>query len=243
MGSTPGTTFIGTEIGTETNHGIRFLTNGTTDAAERVRITPTGNVGIGVTVPTTKLQVAGIIAPDADGTRDLGTSSLKFKDIYATNNVIQTSDARMKRDIQETDLGLNFINKLRPVSYFWKDGADTKLHYGLIAQETKQAISEVKHANGRTDEVDNVIVTHDHEVDRYGVRYSELISPLIKAVQELYNKLMGHDEQIATQARQIASKADQEALNVANSKIQKLEAENSELKVRLEKIEKMLNSK
>jgi hypothetical protein len=41
------------------------------------------NVGIGSTIPTQKLQVAGNVAPDETGTRDLGTSTLKWNTVYA----------------------------------------------------------------------------------------------------------------------------------------------------------------
>ena len=87
-------------------------------------------------------------------------------------------------------LGLDFINKLRPVSYRWNTGVDNDVHYGLIAQEAEQVIAEV----GKTEKTS--IVTHDETTDRYGVRYSELISPLIKAVQELYNRLMGVESDV-----------------------------------------------
>jgi regulator of replication initiation timing len=33
-------------------------------------------------------------------------------------------------------------------------------------------------------------VVRDEKTDRYGVRYSELISPLIKAAQELYQRIV-----------------------------------------------------
>src|SRR3989344_8004771 len=58
---TSGTTFIGLEVGSETNHGIRFLTNGTADSAEKMRIDSSGNVGIGATGPEQKLEVGGNI--------------------------------------------------------------------------------------------------------------------------------------------------------------------------------------
>jgi len=56
---TASTTYIGLEVGSETNHGIRFLTNGTGDAAERMRIDAAGAVGIGTAAPAEKLHVAG----------------------------------------------------------------------------------------------------------------------------------------------------------------------------------------
>ena len=199
-----------------------------------------GNVGIGVTGPTSKLQVAGDITPDTTATKNIGSSSLRWNNIYLSNAPNVSSDSRLKKNVKNSDLGLNFINSLRPVSWTWKDanqGAEE--HYGVIAQEAEAAIAKAKGNNSN-----NVIVTRDEETDGYSVRYTELISPLIKAFQELYNKFVGLDRDIASIKVQ---KADQEALNALNHK---LEVENKvkdqrikELELRLEKIEKVLNSK
>lgn len=63
----------------------------------------------------------GTLLPATSAIYSLGDSTHKWTDVWATNGAIQTSDANDKRDIQDTDLGLAFINALRPVSYVWKD--------------------------------------------------------------------------------------------------------------------------
>ena len=195
--------------------------------ATRLYISPSGYLGLGTTSPAFTLEVNGTIAPTGNGATDLGASGNKFRDVYATNGTINTSDFRQKRNIQSSDLGLSFINELRPVSYNWKDG-DSHLHYGVIAQETKNALQEAKKLSGRLDEVDNVIVTHDEATDAYGVRYTELISPIIKAIQELYSQLIGVNAKVSK-------------LEIENAKLKK---ENEAIKDRLDKIEKaLLNNK
>jgi hypothetical protein len=178
----------------------------------------TGNVGIGTTSPQTTLQVAGVISPSVNNTYTLGNATYRFTEVYATNGVINTSDRREKKDISDTDLGLDFINRLRPVSYRWNTGVDSDVHYGLIAQEAEQAIADT----GRSEKTS--IVTHDEKTDRYGVRYSELISPLIKAVQELYRKIVGIEAQQNAQERKIAE---------LESRAQKAEQENAAIKAYL----------
>jgi hypothetical protein len=59
-------------------------------------------------------------SPRPDGTLSLGQSAHKWQDVWAVDNSINTSDIRLKKDISESELGLNFINLLRPVSYKWK---------------------------------------------------------------------------------------------------------------------------
>lgn len=156
-----------------------------------INLMPQGNVGIGVTTPQTKLAVNGVIAPSVDNNFTLGSSSYRFTNIYASGSIIATSDERQKKNIKDSDLGLSFINRLRPVSYNWKTG-DKEPHYGLIAQETKKAIAE-----SRRSPAGNVIVDYDSNSDRFGVKYMELISPIIKAIQEFYAEFLDSKKDIA----------------------------------------------
>ena len=48
-----------------------------------------------------------------DNAIDLGSSSHRFKVVYAGTGSINTSDERHKNNIADTDLGLDFVNKLK----------------------------------------------------------------------------------------------------------------------------------
>ncbi len=203
---------------------LNFSTMSSGVSGTRMIITETGNVGIGTTTPTTALTVSGDITPAADNTSFLGNSGYRFAAVYATTGVVNTSDRRLKKDIEGTNLGLDFINRLRPVSYRWNSGTNTDIHYGLIAQEAQQTLSEF--GDEKTS-----IVDYDNKSDRYGVRYTELISPLIKTAQELYAKIMGVESDVAV------LKAENEKLKEDNAaQAQKL----AELENRLQNLEAKL---
>ena len=123
---------------------------------------------------------------------NLGSSSNKWNQVWAQDGVIQTSDANEKNTIQNSDLGLNFIQSLTPRSFKFNYGSNSftedheliknpgvRTHYGLIAQEVETAL------NGK----DFAGLIKDVETGGYGLRYDEFISPLIKAVQELSAKV------------------------------------------------------
>jgi len=138
----------------------------------------------------------------------LGNSSTTT---YAYGAVQDRSDARDKSDVRDTVLGLDFITRLRPVDFRWdmrddyfdeveetdpetgetvtrlvpvpKDGSRKRrrFHHGLIAQEVAQVLTETGLDFGGY---------QDHNYKGNGedvltIGYSELIAPLIRAVQEL----------------------------------------------------------
>lgn len=99
-----------------------------------------------------------------------GRSGKLWTAVWATNGTIQTSDAALKEDISDADLGLEFVNSLRPVSYRWKDG-DRGVHYGLVAQDVRRVAPAAS----------SFVV----DGDALGMNYAEYTAPLIKSIQEL----------------------------------------------------------
>ena len=93
---------------------------------------------------------------------------------------LEKSDKREKVNIEPSILGLSFINKLRPVSYNWREFPEETKHYGLIAQEVKSTAG-TKFGGWCLENPD------DDQSIQY-LNYTEFISPLIKAVQELSEK-------------------------------------------------------
>ena len=102
----------------------------------------------------------------------------RWKTLYTNNAVDVSSDRNTKNTIIDSDLGLSFINQLRPVS-FKKNNQGDSIHYGLIAQEVEDVI---KNTGKSLEEFSAISKPTDKTM---GLAYSEFISPLIKAVQEL----------------------------------------------------------
>ena len=132
------------------------------------------------------------------------SGGLIYADFNSSATWTQSSDERLKDDITETDLGLDFINELRPVTFKWKDtrtvdsdlfkhktveesGKDTEtLQYGLVAQEVKAAMDKVGHDKFTGWDLD--------EDESQSLREGQFIYPLIKAVKELSAKVKALEE-------------------------------------------------
>ncbi len=110
-------------------------------------------------------------------------------DMWIAGTLTEASDSRLKENIADVSLGLSFINSLRPREY--KRVAGTRKHMGFIAQEVAAALSDSSGTalwiNERVDiagpgESANIVETQ-------GLRYTQFIAPLVKAVQELTTRI------------------------------------------------------
>jgi hypothetical protein len=123
------------------------------------------------------------------------------------------SDKRIKKNIEETDLGLDFITQLRPVRYNWVNPADyppellderfknkdnkatrpkddPRFYDGLIAQEVEETLNTLnKKWSGHNIE--------KNAGKKQSLVYSSLVMPLIKSVQQLNNRLITQESEIS----------------------------------------------
>lgn len=82
------------------------------------------------------------------------------------------SDRRLKEDILDLPLGLDFVKKLRPVQY--RTRTDTRLSMGFIAQDIESLLGADY----------GVVTIAPDENHTLGMRYTDLIAPMVKAIQE-----------------------------------------------------------
>lgn len=146
---------------------------------------------------------SGTILPNADATYNLGSSSLKWDTVYAAVGTIDTSDAKEKENITDSDLGLDFISELQPKSYKFKKGTSGRTHYGLVSQDVENTL--VKFNKSGHDFAGFCKDTTDTGEEIYGLRYNEFIAPMIKAIQELKTIINQQNDKITNLETEIAN--------------------------------------
>ena len=125
---------------------------------------------------------------------DIGASGAYFDNIYATNGVIQTSDANRKSNIRElTEAERNVAVACKSLMRAFqlnmaieKKGEDeARIHFGIIAQDLKAAFEAEGLDAGRY----GVFIEGTYEDEetgeektRLGVRYIELLAFIIAAI-------------------------------------------------------------
>jgi hypothetical protein len=125
-----------------------------------------------------------------------------ISDLYCADTTISSSDARDKTDVEDFSAGLDFVNKLRPVTYRWDkrsryitkenddilsitpDGThkEARQHLGFLAQE----VEEIEKEFGYSQTKDSQLVVNTNEDETaMGIKYERLVPVLVNAIKEL----------------------------------------------------------
>ena len=136
-------------------------------------------------------------------------SNVVTNDFDADADWSRSSDERIKRNIEDSTLGLEFIKDLRPVKFQWKPSPEVPeeltteynvenqknldiIMHGFIAQEVKEAIDkhgDTTFGGWHLDKIDGVTQR---------TKKNMFIMPLVKAVQELSAQVTTLQNEIKT---------------------------------------------
>jgi hypothetical protein len=138
-----------------------------------------------------------LVSGTGDNNFTFGNQGTDSNIAFGATSITAPSDIRLKEDIQDEEVGLDFINDLRPVTFQWKKEKDIpsdmkaykegseertmngKYNHGFIAQEVKEVIDNHNLKEGfemwQEDEADG----------RQRVAPNAIMSVMVKAVQEL----------------------------------------------------------
>ena len=134
--------------------------------SERMRITTSGEVMIA-------------------GNTDQGAYNLQVNGtgVWAAGAYVNGSDARLKKNVAPVQNGLDVVKKINPVTFEYKDdigySKEKGTHLGFIAQELQQALADQNYVD--------TVVRQDKKY--LSVAYQSLIPVLVKAIQELNDKI------------------------------------------------------
>jgi len=91
-------------------------------------------------------------------------------------------------------MSLEIVNKLKPITFRYNDilktKTDDKIHMGFLAQELLEVFGD-----------DYAIIIKNKETNYLMVQYTELIAPMVKAIQELSEKVDILEKQLNSQER------------------------------------------
>ena len=137
-----------------------------------------------------------------DSTFTFGYTTTDSSIAFGATSITAPSDVRLKEDIQDEVVGLDFINELRPVTFRWKKEKDIseelsaykanseerimngKYNHGFIAQEVKEVI------DNNSDIKEGFDMWKEDDTDgRQRIGEGALVPMLVKAIQELSAKV------------------------------------------------------
>lgn len=180
--------FIGAEAAKSLNDcsGSVFIGNqsGTLASTSLYNTFVGDNSGSNLTAGTNNTAIGYNAKPATATTSNsitLGNSSVTTLRCAVTS-ITSLSDSRDKKEVEDLNVGLEFIDGLRPVKFVWDDRDENGKHdiadFGFIAQDLKAAEEAVEMA-------DILKLVYDENPEKLEASYGKLIPILVKAVQEL----------------------------------------------------------
>jgi trimeric autotransporter adhesin len=183
-----------------------------TSGSNNTLIGTSSEVSTGTLTNATAIGNGAVV--DASNKIRLGNTSVTLVETYG--NFVTVSDRRLKKNIGDNNIGLNFIKDIRPVHYELKDTAHAGIIYdGFIAQEIETILTKnnIKFSG---------LVKPNTEGGHYTVNYATFVVPLVNAVKELDKK---NDERAIENA-------------TLKAELEKLKTENAALKNTVDKNDK-----
>jgi len=125
------------------------------------------------------------ISPSTNNAITLGNS---FHNVLrcAVTTITSLSDKRDKKEIEPLNVGLEFINTLKPVTFVWDERSENGKHdikdFGFIAQDLKTAQEDINLE-------DTLRLVYEENPDKLEASYGKLVPILVKAIQDLSKEI------------------------------------------------------
>ena len=198
-------TFIGTQAGRNTSGGYQNTFMGSSAGFNNQggnRNTFLGyEAGNAVTSGSNNIAIGyqtQVPTATASNQIRLGNSSITYAGIQVAWTV--TSDIRWKESIDDLHLGLNFVNKLKPVDYMRKNNDNGKREAGFIAQDIEKLFEEMG--------IEDAGLLSKGDDGFLELRYNDFIPILTKAIQEQQSIIDNQQKQIDELKAMISSMAE-----------------------------------
>jgi hypothetical protein len=121
------------------------------------------------------------------------TGDYRFKDIYAINGTINTSDRREKNTIKPiSDKYVELFKLLKPVTYKFNNGESGRIHIGYISNDIEKAMQKVgMDSTEFAGFIKTPKITKKGKVKGYdyGLRYDEFIALNTYMIQALIKRI------------------------------------------------------
>ena len=152
-----------------------------------------GNNGSTVHFFPNSSEVSGAVCKWATSANDGGSSQADLMTLNQSgaltlaSTLTENSDERLKKNVKELEPCLDKINSLKPVTYKWKAGTpqydvngDSVTETGLTAQDVEKYFPEM---------VEDSSTMDTEDIKYKSLKYTRMITPMIKAIQELTARL------------------------------------------------------